>query len=247
MHTLSRSGGKLVGLSNSLNRPKVKGVDDIYVHILESIVDQRLPPGTKLNELMLCDIFNTGRRQIGQVLQRLAYDGLITIHRNRGAFVAVPSADEARAIFDARMIIETEITRMVAERATREKLVPLRRNVEAEAESRRTGQLREAIRLSGEFHILLGACADNPILYAMVRQLVARTSLVVALYENQNTMMCWHDDHSVFLKLLEGNRVAQAVTFMRKHLAHVEESLDLDQRPNQRFDLRAIYIPGARR
>ena len=107
--------------------------------------------------------------------------------------------------------------------------------------------VREAIRLSGEFHILLGACGGNPILYAIVRQLVARTSLVVALYENQNTMMCWHDDHSIFLKLLEGNRINQAVTLMRKHLAHVEESFDLTSGTDSRFDLRAIYAPGSSR
>jgi len=244
VHKQSRNGGKLVGLSNALNRPKIDDIEDVYAHIFNSIVDQRLPPGTKLNEVTLAEIFNVGRRHIVQVLQRLAYDHLITLHRNRGAFVAMPGKEEARAIFDARKVIEAEITRLVAQNATREKLVPLRRNVEAEAECRRSGQLREAIRLSGEFHILLGGCAGNPILYAMVRQLVARTSLVVALYENQNTMMCWHDDHSVFLKLLEGNRITQAVALMRKHLAHVEESLNLDQGPDNRFDLRAIYAPN---
>lgn len=247
MPKLSRNVGKLVGLSNALNRPKVGDIDDIHAHIFNSIVDQRLPPGTKLNELTLCEIFNVGRRQIVQVLQRLSYDGLVTLHRNRGAFVAMPSAAEARAIFDARKVIEAEITRIVAEQGTRDRLAPLYRNVEAEAECRRHGRLREAIRLSGEFHILLGACADNPILFAMVRQLVARTSLVVTLYENQNTMMCWHDDHSLFLKLLEANKTAQAVSLMRKHLAHVESSLDLEQRPDRRFDLRAIYAPDAGR
>lgn len=244
---LSRSNGKLVGLSNPFNRPKVRDLDDVYAHIFNSLVDQRLPPGTKLNELELAEIFDVGRRQVVQVLQRLAYDGLITLHRNRGAFVAMPGVDEARSIFVARRVIEAEITRVVAQTATRDKLAPLRRNVEAEAECRISGQIREAIRLSGEFHILLGACAGNPILYAMVKQLVARTSLVVALYENQNTMMCWHDDHSVFLKLLEGHRVNQAVAMMRRHLSHVEQSLDLDQRPGKRFDLRAIYAPGGGR
>ena len=247
VHKLSRNGGKLVGLSNALNRPKVDDIEDVYAHIFNSIVDQRLPPGTKLNEVMLAEIFNVGRRHIVQVLHRLAYDSLITLHRNRGAFVAMPGKEEAQAIFDARKVVEAEITRLVAQSATREKLVTLRRNVEAEAECRKSGQVREAIRLSGEFHILLGACAGNPILYAIVRQLVARTSLVVALYENQNTMMCWHDDHSIFLKLLEGNRINQAVALMRKHLAHVEESLDLDQRTDSGFDLRAVYAPGSSR
>ncbi len=243
---LSRRSGKLVGLSNALNRPKVEGVDGIYAEILASIVDQRLPPGTKLNELTLCEIFNASRRQIGQVLQRLSHDILVTLHPNRGAFVAMPDADEARAVFDARRVVEPEITRIVATRATRDDLASLRRSVEAEAECRRTGRLREAIRLSGEFHILLGKCARNSILYALVRQLVARTSLVVALYENQNSMMCWHDDHAVFVKLLEKRSINRAVALMRKHLAHVEESLDLERRPETRFDLRAIYAPDAR-
>ena len=64
-----------------------------------------------------------GRRHIVQVLHRLAYDSLVTLHRNRGAFVAMPGKEEARAIFDARKVIETEITRLVAQSATREKLV----------------------------------------------------------------------------------------------------------------------------
>ena len=68
----------------------------------------------------------------------------------------MPDAEEARAIFDARKVIESEITRIVAEEQRAEQLQPLRRNVEAEAECRRSGRLREAIRLSGEFHILLG-------------------------------------------------------------------------------------------
>ena len=44
VHKLSRNGGKLVGLSNALNRPKVDDIEDVYAHIFNSIVDQRLPP-----------------------------------------------------------------------------------------------------------------------------------------------------------------------------------------------------------
>jgi hypothetical protein len=37
------------------------------------------------------------------------------------------------------------------------------------------------------------------------------------------------------------------VSLMRKHLAHVEESLDLGQRRNRPFDLRTIYAPATAR
>lgn len=243
MLNASRKQGRLVGLSNALNRPKVEGPDDVYAHIFQSIVDQRLPPGTKLNELTLCEIFNIGRRHIGQVLSRLANDGLIELHANRGAFVGAPDVAEARAIFEARRAIEGEITRIVASNGSREMLVRLKRNVEEESACRRQGRIREAIRLSGQFHILLGEIAGNPILAGLVRNLVARTSLVVSLYENQNTMVCWHDDHGGFIKLLEKRRIAPAVAFMRKHLSHVEESLNLDVRKDKPFDIRAIYAP----
>jgi len=247
MLKISRGAGKLVGLSNALNRPKADSLDDVYQHIFASIVDQRLPPGTKLNELSLCEIFNTGRRQIGQVLLRLSHDKLVTLHVNRGAYVAAPDVAEARMVFDARKVIEGEITRIVAARITREQLGPLRRNVDEEDNCRRQGRIREAIRLSGAFHILLGELSGNQILADLVRSLVARTSLVVSLYENQNTMSCWHDDHRVFLKHLEAHRVAPAVTLMRKHLAHVEESLNLDRRKDAPLDLRAIYAPAGAR
>ena len=237
---------KLVGLSNAFNRPEADSLDDVYDHIFASIVDQRLPPGTKLNELTLCEIFNIGRRQIGQVLIRLSHDRLITLHANRGAFVASPDVAEARTIFEARKTIECEITRMVATGATREMLAPLRKNVEEETAHRMAGRLREAIRSSGAFHILLGNLSGNEILAGIVRQLVARTSLVVSLYENQSTMSCWHDDHGDFIDLLEAHRVQPAVTLMRKHLAHVEESLNFNSRARGPLDLRKIYSPQMR-
>jgi DNA-binding GntR family transcriptional regulator len=237
---------KLVGLSNAFNRPCVDNLDGVYEHIFTSIVDQRLPPGTKLNELTLCEIFNVGRRYIAQVLIRLSHDRLVTLFANRGAFVATPDVTEARMIFEARKIIECEITRIVAAGTNREALRSLRRNVEEEAAHRRSGRLREAIRLSGQFHILLGELAQNEFLAGIVRQLVARTSLVVSLYENQSTMSCWHDDHGAFIKLLETHRITAAVSLMRKHLCDVEESLNFERYARGPLDLRKIYAPNDR-
>lgn len=240
----THGAGKLVGLSNDKNRPTVRDLDDIHRHIVGSIVDQRLPPGTKLNELMLCEIFNVGRRQIGQVLSRLKHDMLVELHANRGAFVASPGVAEARAIFEARRAIELEVVRLVVAKGTREQITALKRNGEQESTARRAGHIRDAVRLSGEFHTLLGELSGNPILAQMVRQLVARTSLVVSLYENQNTMSCWHDDHALLIRHLETRSVAPAVALMRRHLTHIEENLNFDTATREPFDLRSIYVPS---
>ena len=78
----------------------------IYERIWTAIVDHSLPPGTKLTEDRLGEIFGVGRTRIRQVLFQLAHEGVVTLQHNRGAFVAQPSVREAREVFEARRAIE---------------------------------------------------------------------------------------------------------------------------------------------
>lgn len=105
---------------------------------------------------------------------------------------------------------------------------------------RQAGRVREAIKLSGTFHLLLAEISGNSILAEQLRQLVARTSLVVSLYENQTVMSCWHDDHRVLVRHLREHKVAAAAKLMQKHIDELEESLDFKRQPNAKLKLRAI-------
>jgi DNA-binding GntR family transcriptional regulator len=61
-----------------------------------------------------------------------------------------------------------------------------------------------------------------------VKLLVARTSLVVALYENRQGLACWHDDHGEMVALIQARRHRAAVALMRRHLDEIEGGLVLD-------------------
>jgi len=74
---------------------------------------------------------------------------------------------------------------------------------------------------------------------------VARTSLVVSLYENQATMSCWHDDHRVLVRHLREHKVAAAARLMREHIDEIEESLDFRRKADGRTKLRAILQDAA--
>lgn len=212
----------------------------IYEGLLTAIVDQRLPPGTRLNELELTRIYNCGRRQTEAALTRLSFESLVDFAPRRGAFVASPDEAEARAIFAARKVIEAGIIEQAAARASGADFRRLDANVNEEAAMRQAGRVREAIKLSGTFHLLLAEICGNPILHAQLRQLVARTSLVVSLYENQATMSCWHDDHRVLVKHLREHKIASAARLMREHIDEIEESLDFKRKVDGRLKLRAI-------
>src|SRR5882757_1663423 len=113
--------------------------DQVYRRIYEAIGGQELPPGTRLREDQMRQIFGVSRARIRKVFARLAFEGLVTIEPNRGASVAKPSPDEARENFAARRAIEATIVRMVADRFEPRHKTALARHIakETAAEARR--------------------------------------------------------------------------------------------------------------
>lgn len=237
---MGRAGGRLVGVVGTQNRPRATSPEDVHAHLFGAIVDQRLPPGTKLTEAMLVETFDLGRRAIGEALKRLCWEGLCVAAANRGVFVAAPGVAEARAIFAARQVIEAGVTEAVARRGDPADVAALGANLAEEQKLRRAGRLRDAIRLSGGFHTLLAQRSANRILEAQVRVLVARTSLVVALYENRSGLACWHDDHGELVALIGAKRHRAAVALMRRHLAEIEADIELERPRAGNLDIRAM-------
>ena len=71
-----------------------------------AILSHRIMPGTKLGEDELSEVFSVSRTIIRSALQYLSYERLVTIERNRGAFVAKPDPEEAREVMEARSLVE---------------------------------------------------------------------------------------------------------------------------------------------
>ena len=110
-------------------KPNVRWVD-VYSRLRDAIVSLRLAPGMKLPEDELASIYSVSRTAIRSALQALAHDRLVRLEPNRGAFVAHPSKQEAREIFDARMLIEPRVAALAAAAARRADIVRLRRHLE---------------------------------------------------------------------------------------------------------------------
>ncbi|MBB6305477.1 DNA-binding transcriptional regulator YhcF (GntR family) [Rhizobium leucaenae] len=98
--------------------PTETGAQQIRDAIREAIVERRLSPGTKLSESDVGNLFNVSRTLARAALQALSYEGLVNVEKNRGAFVAYPSPDEARQIFAARRLVEPGILSEAAKRIT---------------------------------------------------------------------------------------------------------------------------------
>lgn len=212
----------------------------IYNRIWLSIAERKLKPGTRLKEEQLAEIFLVSRARVRQALAALERDGLVTLVPNRGAFVAEPSIDEARDIFFARRTIEARLVERLCTNPSPETVACLRAHIAEERAARDRGDTRTAVRLSGGFHLLVGELAGSPYLWDVLRDLVSRTSLIVAMYQTRSQADCGPDEHDAIVTAIEAGDATHAKHLMDHHIDHLEGQLDLEEANDQPTDLREM-------
>jgi len=227
--------------SVSAARPERENThDEIYERIYNAILEHRLPPGTKLVEERLAEIFGTSRARIREVLARLAHEQIVELFPQRGAYVAKPSAEQARDVFEARRLIEPAVVRRLIETLTPEKLTRLRQHQELELDARRRDDKRAVIRLSGEFHSVAAELAGNSALARNMRELSVLTCLMIFLYDAPTATSFRADEHSQIIEAIGKRDAARAERLMLQHLDHIESSMKLDL-STETVDLEAVF------
>ncbi|OZI25884.1 GntR family transcriptional regulator [Bordetella genomosp. 9] len=205
------------------------GEERIYQAVLQSVLGQRLKPGTKLPEAALCELFGVGRSLVQRVLQRLARDHVVELRPNRGAVVALPTPEEVGKLFEARRALEAAIVPLVARHATRADYAMLRRHLRQEHQAlHRSGQAQWAL-LASAFHTKLAELSRNPLLQRYLLETVSRCALVVAVYQPPGNATCEHDEHEHVVNLIEAGEVAAAVRAMDQHLRDLEAHINIVQ------------------
>ena len=212
--------------------------DMLAQKIEEAVCDHRLQPGSKLPEEELASIYGVGRTVVRSALQLLKHRQLVEIQRNRGAFVAAPSTREAWEIFEARALLEPRTANSAAVRAQRKDIRKLKRHIDREHAALAAGEIGRAVHLSGQFHIELSLIADQATIAQMISSLIARSSLIIALYWRRRDALCESHAHHALLEALERNDGPQAEELMKGHLLDIRSSLDLTDRPTITRSLR---------
>jgi DNA-binding GntR family transcriptional regulator len=217
----------------------------VYAAIHEAVLDHRLPPGTKLKEIPLAELFGVTRSVVRKALARLAHERVVELRTNRGAIVASPSVEESRNLFAARLVIERAIVDALARSITKPQARELRALVQEENAAYQRGEMRAGLKLSREFHCVIARMAGNTVLTEFLEQLVARTPLVLLAYRGpmQHTG-CANDEHAAIADAIAAGQADKAVTLLKSHLDSLAGHLQLEEEETA-TDLAAIF--GKRR
>ena len=230
--------------NNGIGKQGETRAEAIYRALFDAILAQELIPGTKLNEETLGTFFNVSRTVVRAALTRLHTESLIELKQNRGAFVASPTIDEARQVFEARVCVEKEVASQLARAATEPQLKRLAQHIKREETALKQGDMAASIRLSGEFHLLAAQIAGNEVLARFLSELVSRTSLILAIHGRQGVSECGIEEHREILTAVRNRDADKAAKAMVRHLGDVVDRIELGTgraRTSKLVDILARY------
>jgi Transcriptional regulators len=229
-----------------VSAPAAVSQTGIYQRIYEAIVEHRLMPGTKLSEERVAELFSVSRTQVRGVLQRLAVEQLVTVYPHRGAYVTTPTVEDAHDVLEVRRTLEPAVAARLIARIRQGKapgaIKQLRALIKQEHQAHAAGDRRVAVRLSGQFHVLLAELSGSTILKRMMRELTPLTCLAILTFEAPTAAACPNHEHSSLVDAIEAGDTGRAQALMVEHLHHIERSLNLDDQQDSQVDLAKVLF-----
>jgi DNA-binding GntR family transcriptional regulator len=208
--------------------PRIQSLHhDTLSALRDLIVQNELPPGTRLTETMLSDRFNVSRTPLREALKVLSSEGLVEILPNRGARVVTLTMSDIKHLFEVIGALESLAGRLACKNISEAEICDLKAtHCQMQATFLRS-DLPEYFRLNQAIHIQIVAAARNPILSATHRTLNTRL-LRVRYMANQVDHDRWAAamrEHELIVEALERRESDRTADLLLQHLQHKLEAI----------------------
>jgi DNA-binding GntR family transcriptional regulator len=144
----------------------------VHEHLRREILDNRLPPGSELNEVALSRSLGVSRGPVREALGRLASEGLVTVRPRRGAVVTALSGEGFLAAYQVREALETLAIRLAVPRLRPADLDRLQALVDEMVAVAEGGDVDAFFRANAAFHATFVDASGNPVLQEAMSRLL---------------------------------------------------------------------------
>jgi len=199
--------------------------DSVHDALSNALFEGRLTPGGKLPEHRLAAIFGVSRERIRKVLHRLVAERRLEAIPQRGVFVPNPSRHEIRIVYEAHRVFEAGVLAQLARTTDEAILARIDAHLAEERAAAARADRAASVRLSGQFHMLLVDSLGNAELSRFLRELLARSSLMVSAFEPARLSLCGVDEHSAIAEALRSRDRDRAIALSGEHFTHIEQRL----------------------
>jgi GntR family transcriptional regulator of gluconate operon len=195
--------------------------------IRERILAGDFASGDRLVEAKIAEQLGISRGPLREALKQLAAEGLVREEPRRGTFVATPTAEDVRDVYDLRVAIESRATRLVIARVDPAALEALRHAVEGIRAAAQAVDLKRLVRADYDFHETLCRVSGNRRLHeAFVRNASALRILLrleeERFYGSFDEVWTQHRD---LLDVVEAGDAPRAEAMVTEHLESARDRL----------------------
>ena len=188
----------------------------VYDAIAEMIITQELKPGEHLVENELALHLGVSRQPVREALQRLQTEGWVDLRPAHGAFVHVPTDNEADQLLAVRTLLEAESARLAAKQTTPEQIEKLRA-LQAVGEKAVAADDQEAmVAANAELHAHVVSISGNDVLANMIASVDRRVRWYYTPIARSRGKDAW-DEHAEIIAAIEQGNARRASTLMRQH------------------------------
>jgi DNA-binding GntR family transcriptional regulator len=189
------------------------------------LFEGRLAPGSKLPEHRLATVFNVSRERIRKVLHRLVAERRLEAIPQRGTFVPNPSPEEIRTVYRAHRVFEAGVLTQLVRELNDATIARMDAHLSEEREAASRADRAASIRLSGAFHMLLVDSLGSAELSRFLRELLARSSLMVSAFEPARLSLCGVDEHAAIAEAIRSADAERAIALSDEHFKCIEHRL----------------------
>ena len=187
--------------------------DYVYRVLKNEILLCRLAPGAEISEAQLAERYAFSKAPLRSALTRLRQEKLVMTRGRLGNIVAPITVQDVHEVFQLRLLLEVEATRLAAGRIEPERLKRLDKRVR-ECHAARGHATSEAYREANlEFHRYIVEASGNSRLAEMVIALIEQHERIVhfslSLHKRDNEFHHVHDNLVEALLAGEGARAAE--------------------------------------
>ena len=198
-----------------------------YEEVKRRIIDLVYAPGTKLSEARLVDELGFGRSPIRTAFARLQGEGFIAVTPQSGTYVRALTEKEIGDIFETRLLLESHVTRLAAERIEPERLRRLRvafRRLAPQGRVLDEGIFDDFNELDSMFHSNIYEAAGNEVMHGMLLNLLEKVRWIKKSFPStpRRMKLSFAELERVLEALEEGDGEAAAQR-MREHIGNAAD------------------------
>jgi DNA-binding GntR family transcriptional regulator len=199
--------------------------EQAYHAIRDMIVSLELRPGAVIDERRLMERLGIGRTPTREALRRLAQERLVEVFPRRGMFVTSVEIHDLASLAEVRLVLESHVARLAAERATDEDRGAMDDLLE-ELERRDDLDARGLMALDERIHRQVYHSAHNPFLESTLEEyyVLALRIWYLALdraRELERAVL----GHRELLEAIRNGDADRAEATMRRHVLDFEEAM----------------------